>query len=275
LPSRPRVMFTRSRDRGATWTTPVPVNDTPNERSVFNPAIAVAPDGQHVSILYCDKRHDNGSGRWVDLYLAESFDGGANWEPGLRVSEVSSDLNLAPLTASGRMLGDYQGLVPALNLEAPGFGIWVDTRTGNPDPFVAAITRTRGSTFETWRRLVFDAAELADPRQSGPDADADDDGLPNLIEYALASSPRVADPDPFRSQVGTLLEVSFEPSSVATDIEWLWRGSGDLTTWSSAEPIAVERRAGTDPTRVQWRVGFGAEAGRRFLVPGAREVGVP
>lgn len=275
LPSRPRVLFTRSRNRGVTWTTPLPVNDTPGNRSVFNPAVAVSPDGQQVSILYCDKRHDDGTGRWVDLYLAESFDGGATWEPSLRVSEVSSDLNLAPLTASGRMLGDYQGLVPALNLEAPGFGIWVDTRTGNPDPFVAAIPRTRGSTFETWRRLAFDAAELADPRQSGPSADADGDGLPNLIEYALSSSPRVADRNPFRSQVGTLLEISFEPSSVATDIEWLWRDSGDLTTWSAVEPLAVEPGVAADPTRRQWRVGFGAEGSQRFIVLGARQVGAP
>ncbi|MCZ7639720.1 MAG: glycoside hydrolase [Verrucomicrobia bacterium] len=92
----PRILFTRSPDQGRTWTGPVPVNDTPNQRSVFNAAIAVTPDGQHVSVIFNDKRHDDGSGRWVDVYLAESFDGGLTWKPNLRLTEMASDLQLAP-----------------------------------------------------------------------------------------------------------------------------------------------------------------------------------
>lgn len=64
----------------------------------------------------------------MDLYLAESFDGGDSWQPNLRLSTVSSDLNRAPLTPGGRMVGDYQAVVPALNFGAPAFAVWVDAR---------------------------------------------------------------------------------------------------------------------------------------------------
>jgi len=263
-------MFTRSRDQGASWTTPVPVNDTPNERSVFNPAIAVTADGQHVSILYCDKRHDDGSGRWIDLYLAEPFDGGDAWEPSLRVSEVSSDLNLAPLTPAGRMLGDYHGLVPALDFDAPGLGIWVDTRASNPDPFVATIARTRGSAFESWRRLAFDASELADPARSGAGADVERDGLPNLVEYALGLSPRERDGNPFDVADEPPLVVMLEQMNAATDVEWIWLASPDLGVWSPAEPAAVQAVPASEPVLTRWRFRFDAGGPHRFLVPGAR-----
>jgi len=45
----PRILFTRSRDRGLTWTPLRAVNDTPANRSVFNPALAVSPDGRFLA----------------------------------------------------------------------------------------------------------------------------------------------------------------------------------------------------------------------------------
>jgi hypothetical protein len=271
-PQEPRIMFTRSRDQGVSWTAPVPVNDTPNNRSVFNPAIAVTADGQHVSILYCDKRHDDGSGRWVNMYLAESFDGGETWQANVRVSEIASDLNLAPLTPSGRMLGDYHGIVPSLGFGAPGVGVWVDTRTGNPDPFVATIGRTAGSSFKAWRRLAFSALELADPMRSGPDADAEGDGLPNLIEYALGLSPRERNGNPFEAGFGPPFVVSFEPMNAVGDVEWVWRSSTELSVWSVVEPAAVTEGPASEPTRLRLQLTFGVDGPQRYLVPGAREI---
>ncbi|MCI0538813.1 MAG: hypothetical protein L0Z50_26710, partial [Verrucomicrobiales bacterium] len=60
-------MFTRSIDRGKTWSIPIPVNDTPAKRSVFTPAIAASPDGQHLVIEFYDRRNDTGSGYLTDL----------------------------------------------------------------------------------------------------------------------------------------------------------------------------------------------------------------
>lgn len=277
--SGPRILFTRSRDRGLTWTTPVPVNDTPNNRSVFNAAVAVSPEGQHVSVIFYDKRNDDGTGKWVDLYLAESFDGGDTWQPNLRLSTASSDLTRAPLTDTGRMVGDYQGIVPALNFDAPGFAVWVDCRDATPDPYAVAISRTQGSTYAAWRKLAFDATSLANPDISGPAADPDTDGLPNLFEYALGALPSHADGDPVRIVTPAdsgKLTLAFEASAVANDVEFLWRDTADLAAWSVALPTSTrERPIAGDPAKGEWQFTFEASAPQRFLSPGVRLLSAP
>lgn len=265
----PRILFTRSPDQGRTWTGPVPVNDTPNQRSVFNAAIAVTPDGQHVSVIFNDKRHDDGSGRWVDVYLAESFDGGLTWKPNLRLTEMASDLQLAPLTGQGRMLGDYHAIVPALDFAAPAFAVWIDTRTGSPDPFGVAITRTQGSSFEAWRQLAFTPAELADPARSGPAADPDRDGLPNGMEYALGLDPRRMDPSPVVIEPHPAgVALSLDASAVATDVGFAWRGSGDLSSWTTVAPAAEGWSSGPRPDLRQYTARFPNLGALQYFRPG-------
>jgi len=245
----PRVMFTRSLDRGFTWSTPVGVNDTPGARAAFNPIIAASPDGQHLTIVFYDKRLDTGTGNIADFYLVESFDGGETWGPNLRLSTASSDLTLAPQTQMGRMLGDYHGVVPALSLDLPAVAIWIDTRTGSPDPFIIRMRRDRGTTFEAWRRLRFAGTDLATPAVSGEAADPDHDGLPNLLEYALALEPTRWDPDPVRGAAPSAgnegsVSFSFEHSAVLSDIAFRWRASANLRDWSVVSPATAGTSAG-------------------------------
>jgi hypothetical protein len=236
---RPVVLFTRSIDRGQTWSTPVAVNDTPGKASVFNPCIAASPDGQHVTIAFYDKRHNTSAsaGNLVDYYLAESFDGGETWEPNLRLSDVTSDLRKAPLASYGRMLADYQGIVPALSSGVPGVAVWIDTRNGNPDPYSIRIHRTRGSTFETWRKLRFGPAELAagDSLAAG---DPDGDGIPNVMEYAMGLEPGQRDAWPpstvARVEDRTALSMHLHWSVAADDVEWTALLSRDLVNWAEA-----------------------------------------
>src|SRR5262249_7298499 len=104
----PRILVTKSIDRGLTLSQAVPVNDTPSGKPAILPTIAASPDGQHVMVTFYDKRNDTGQGNLVDLYLSESFDGGDTWEPNLRLTEFSSDLLKAPLVYNTwRWLGDY------------------------------------------------------------------------------------------------------------------------------------------------------------------------
>jgi hypothetical protein len=109
---------------------------------VFNPAVAVSPDGQIVTAVFYDHRANPGSNTLVDLYWAQSLDGGGTWQPNTRVTSVSTDASLAPRTAAGFMLGDYQGVAESTNSNVPAVPAWIDTRGGDPDPFIARISST-------------------------------------------------------------------------------------------------------------------------------------
>jgi hypothetical protein len=135
----PRIMFMRSPNAGATWTPPAPISDNPAGSGVFNAAISASPDGRNLAVAFYDLRNNPGSTTLVDLYVAMSFNGGASWQPNVRVSSVSSNAALAPQTAGGYMLGDYQGIAEATNRSVPAVPVWIDTRTGDPDPFTARI----------------------------------------------------------------------------------------------------------------------------------------
>ncbi|MBI4323857.1 MAG: exo-alpha-sialidase [Chloroflexi bacterium] len=249
----PRVLFTKSIDKGRTWSRPMPVNDSTPGVSVFNPAITVSPDGQHVSIIFYDKR--NGiDANFVDLYLAESFDGGDTWKANLRLSAVSSDLRLAPLTPTGRMLGDYQGMVPALNSNAPAVAIWVDTRSGSPDPFSVQVKRTQGTTFETWRTLRFNPAELADPALSAAQGQPAGDGLSNLFKYAVGLEPAVPSASPLlmagtSSDPGRTIALTCQRLAMLSDLDFSLLASTDLVSWQTFVPVGETVEPVTDPAK--------------------------
>ena len=135
LGGNPRIAFTRSTNGGSTWTAPVAISDNPAGSGVFNPAINISPDGGTITCAFYDHRNNLGSHVLVDLYLAQSFDFGNTWQPNIRLTSVSTDASLAPLTATGYMLGDYLGLAQTTRPTVPAVPIWVDTRTGNADPF--------------------------------------------------------------------------------------------------------------------------------------------
>src|SRR5437667_11982759 len=136
---------------------------------------------------------NGGNTNLVDLFLAQSFDGGATWQPNLRVSSVSSDVRLAPLTSTGYMLGDYLGIAPSTSADVPAVPIWVDTRGTSPDPFIARVGMARQLTFASWRAARFSLAQINDPMIGGVGADPDGDRAVNLVEYGLGLDPRAAD----------------------------------------------------------------------------------
>ena len=139
LAGNPKVAFSKSTDGGNTWSAAIAISDNPAGSGVFNPAINVSPDGQTLTAVFYDHRDHPGSNILVDLYLAQSFDGGTTWQPNIRVTSVSTDASLAPLTSSGYMLGDYLGIAESTNASVPAVPVWIDTRTGDPDPFIARV----------------------------------------------------------------------------------------------------------------------------------------
>ncbi len=82
-----------------------------------------------------------------------------------------------------------------------------------------------GPSFSAFASTNFTAEEQANPLVSGPAADPDGDGIPNLLEYALALDPRAAAADGLPKPV--LLDVSSE--SYITLVYTRRKGATDIT----------------------------------------------
>jgi hypothetical protein len=186
--SNPRVLFTKSTNAGATWSTPIAITDNPNT-GVFNPAISASPDGQTLAVSFYDQRDSGGSTFLCNLYLAQSFDGGATWQPNIRLTSITTDASLAPLTDAGYMLGDYLGIAPSTGPDIPAVPVWVDTRTGNPDPFITRVGLAPEVDFTSFQASRLSLAQINDPQLGGTAGDADGDGEDNLSEFLSATEP--------------------------------------------------------------------------------------
>lgn len=121
----------------------------------------------------------------------------------------------------------------------------------------------RGSKlgYEAWARAVFTPAELADPECSAPEAVNGDDGLTNLMRYALGFDLR-SDGAVVRSETTQLDEHWFftyrRPGDIA-DVDYRVEVSIDLVNWSNAgvtqEPILADDEAAT------WQAHYHASPG--------------
>lgn len=185
----PRIFFTKTSNAGMSWTTPVAITDNPGT-GVFNAALAASPDGQRLIASFYDQR-DNAPGDTLhcNLYLAQSFDGGATWQPNIRLTSKTTNAALAPLTDQGYMLGDYLGIAESTNPDVPAVPVWVDTRTGNPDPFITRVGLSPEVDFTSFQASRLSLGQINDPQLGGPAGDADGDGESNLSEFLSGTEP--------------------------------------------------------------------------------------
>ncbi len=166
----PRILFTKSTNTGATWSAPIAVSDNPST-GVFNPAISASPDGQTLNrLILRSARQRRRHSTLCNLYLAQSFDGGATWQPNIRLTSETTDASLAPLTADGYMLGDYLG--HRANRPAP---MCRPSRSGsirapgNPDPFITRVGIAPEVDFTSFQASRLSLAQIDDPQLGGPD----------------------------------------------------------------------------------------------------------
>ncbi len=128
------IMFSRSMDRGTTWSPTVRLNDDSTTADQWMPDLAVDPFGG-VHVAWMDTR--NGVN---DVYYVNSTDGGATWGPNVRVTDMGTPLSFwRP--------GDY------LAIESDRFGgihvVWTDGRLADLDIFYSKLAKTTTVTVDT------------------------------------------------------------------------------------------------------------------------------
>lgn len=227
---RARIVFLRSDRKGATnggrpvfnWTAPRAVDAPgPTGEALFG-TIAVSPDGSAVSISYYTRRNASaGTPTEFDHYVTQSFDGGESWTAqrlgdDLRITPETFDASLATFTASGYMIGDYFGLV-APNRPDDAFALcWIDTRSGESDPYVARLASV-AEPFEGWSQVHFNAGERAGGAIDGS-SDFDGDTVFDQLEFWIGSDPRDAQspsgPSAGSLQIGRLSAVAMQDPAV-------------------------------------------------------------
>jgi hypothetical protein len=133
-----------------------------------------------------------------------------------------------------------------------------------------------GETYATWASGRFTPAQLANPAISGPAADADGDGLINLLEYAFDGNPLAATSVPWpRSAVESVPDeevlhhvVRFARRQNAVDLTYLVQRSSDGITWQDGAKLSPTESIST-PGLVQLVSAAGSPIELRVIRDGA------
>jgi hypothetical protein len=108
---------------------------------------------------------------------------------------------------------------------------------------VVFFERALPGTFGDWALRQFTSAQLADSSVSGPGADPDGDGAPNLLEFAMGGQPLVADAENLRLQGASVSGGQFGfHFRQRKDLGGLTRqffSSTDLSAWTPVSPLNV------------------------------------
>ncbi|MBP9902722.1 MAG: FAD-dependent oxidoreductase [Verrucomicrobia bacterium] len=118
-------------------------------------------------------------------------------------------------------------------------------------PVSNATVALHDQPVDGWRVASFTATELNDPRVSSDLADPDQDGLANLMEYALGLLPKTANPNPFAPRMeNDHFTLTYTRLKTATDVILSLETSTDLGSWQ-ANPALFEQVASIDEDSVE------------------------
>jgi hypothetical protein len=161
---------------------------------------------------------------------------GECWGTPFEFSQLAAD----PLVTGGQV--DLNAIRYVRLVDIPGsgdfkdsenrsiFDAWLTFGSGGFDLEAVGVV-SRPMTFAGWqtqRGLV--------AGQTGENADPDGDGIPNLLEYAFARIPTIADnasPTTALAVASGRLQIAFQRDERATDLTYEVQASDDLSTWTT------------------------------------------
>lgn len=122
------IYFSRSRDRGTTWSTPQTLNSQPSTPGLYHyePSIVAASNG-----TLCASWYDGGGAQnstEVHVSVAYSSNGGVSFAPKVKASTAPANLTTMESSISPFTVGHYTQIACTDNYAIP---FWSDGRTGN------------------------------------------------------------------------------------------------------------------------------------------------
>ena len=146
------VYFTRSLDRGETWSRTRQLNGDETHHLQFFPSIATSPNGD-LHVMWGDFRDDRAQTRY-HIYYTTSSDKGATWgfrdeeldidTPDTRVTDFHSNANKG--FPGGVFIGDYFSIAAS---DKDVYMVWADTRLGEFGPTNQKIGFTRRASIQS------------------------------------------------------------------------------------------------------------------------------
>lgn len=106
-----------------------------------------------------------------------------------------------------------------------------------------------GMTYASWRKAQFSEAEASNDDISGPESDANGDGVVNLLAYAFNVSPYESAVYPEITINAEALSVSFTQHTDVDDLTYAVQVSEDLQAWSTAGEMDGEPTPGAGNTQ--------------------------
>ncbi|MCI0474226.1 MAG: T9SS type A sorting domain-containing protein, partial [Ignavibacteria bacterium] len=105
------IYMARSTDFGATWSTPLKVNDDATTTDQWMPAITIDKISGRIFVLWYDSRNDPAGNLLTELWGTHSTNGGVSFVPNYKVSNAQMNPNTMAVGQPGgeNYMGDYIG----------------------------------------------------------------------------------------------------------------------------------------------------------------------
>ena len=138
-----RIWFSRSTDGGTTWSARTKINNQSGLNDQFNQFLAIDETNGNLGAIYYDTVADPNRKK-VDIYYQLSTDGGATWQPAVKVTTAMTDETITGAD-SGNQFGDYNSLSGYGNSFFPS---WTDRRNNAKEEiWTAKITTSTAATY--------------------------------------------------------------------------------------------------------------------------------